>query len=182
METMIERKVQALLFIGVFAALGCDRYYHVNGELVLNPTAAATSTTPAVLCTGRGGPPESSGMYAHPVANEQSGIRGYVLCRRPSEVTKVPYKEGVLYGSIPRQMHIYAFVEPAPDAQELCDRQPNVAIIPVREQGWTGYRRCYDRRLPSKDMRFVVTYDDGKAKTWTEGPGGWFEQRDIVLR
>jgi len=48
---------KALLFIGVFAALGCDRYYHVNGELVLNPTAAATSTTPAVLCTGRGGPP-----------------------------------------------------------------------------------------------------------------------------
>jgi hypothetical protein len=52
---MLERKAEAILFIGVVAALGCDRYYHVSGRLVINPTAAAASTTPAVLCTGHGG-------------------------------------------------------------------------------------------------------------------------------
>jgi hypothetical protein len=179
---MLKPKAEYLVFLAALATAACDRWYDVRGQLVIGPSARAAVVTPAVLCTGRGGPPDTSGMYAHPVADERAGVRGYLLCRRPAEPERVPYKDGVLYGSIPRRMHIYAFAEPDPDSQALCDLQPTLAIVPVRAWEWSGYRRCYSRRKPSTDMEFVVTYDDRQPKTWMEGEGGWLEERDIVLR
>ena len=159
---------------GTLAGSGCHRSYDVRGDLVINPGSAAVAVLPALLCTGRGGPPVSSGMYAQPV--------GYVLCRRPTEPVRVPYKDGVYYGSVPHRMHIYGFTEAAPDAQALCDSQPNSTVLLAPGPEWIGYRRCFERNEPNRDMAFVVTFDDSKGRSWSEEGGTWTEVRDIVLR
>jgi hypothetical protein len=174
-----------LMMILVAAALpgtACHRFYDVRGDVVINPRAVPASEMPALLCTGRGGAPEVAGMYARPLTDEHSRGVALVLCRDPNTVVRVPFKEGLYYGSLPREMHIYAFREAAPDTQPICETQPGKSVIQVSASEWTGYRRCFDRHTPTKDMAFAVTFDDAKARTWTENKGTWTEQRDITLR
>jgi hypothetical protein len=159
----------------------CHRYYLVRGDVVINPGVVMSSRMPALLCTGRGGSPDVSAMSAQPLTDERGGV-ALVLCHAPDRAVRLPFTERLYYGSLPRQMHIYAFTEPAPDAQPMCDSQPDNAVVQISTAEWGGYRRCFDRQWPSNGMAFTVTFDDSKAKTWTEEDGTWTEKRDIALR
>jgi hypothetical protein len=171
---------RSILMVAVLVA-GCHRFYEVHGDVVINPGTLAASRMPVAICMGRGGAPETSAMYARPAHDEHMRAAAYVLCRDPSKPVRIPFAEGVYYGSLPRQMHVYAFTESVPDAQPYCDSLPGEAVIMIFAVKWKGYLRCFDRTQPSREMGFAVTYDDSKARTWTEDGGRWNEKRDIVL-
>jgi hypothetical protein len=120
--------VMALLAAGwlsVVSMMG-HRTYVVSGEATVSPPALAHVRLPALVCSGHGGPLESSGVYGSPLGSSLERPP-QVFCAGTAEPTTLAYEESVYYNKLPRQTHIYVWLESHPELETQC----RAAIAPM---------------------------------------------------
>jgi hypothetical protein len=173
--------------------------YEIRGIVVVaGKGPGGEETMPTVLCSGHGGPLETSGVYGRPMLGGTDSSEATVFCYRPSQVTSFPLRESIYYGSIPRRAHVYAWLAPVPGAVQLC-RDHGTPIVKVdylvlyqmmsRKESEEPVARsalesrpCGASPSPSMPMDYAVTFDP-QNPTWTEQEGGrWIEQRTLRIK
>ena len=104
---------------------------------MVSPAALAHVKLPALVCSGHGGPLESSGVYGSPLGSSLERPP-QVLCSGTAGSTALAYEESVYYGKLPRQMHVYVWLEPHPELEKQC-RAATSPIISVAHRDLKGY-------------------------------------------
>jgi hypothetical protein len=185
--------------LALVLATGCHRLYEIRGVVIVGATGpVGEKTTPAVLCSGHGGPLETSGVYGRPIFARTGSSEATIFCYRPNQMTTFPLRESIYYGSIPRRAHVYAWLAPVPGAVQLCEERgtpmlkvdyrilyrmmsPKESEKPVA-RSFLERRPCGSKPSPSIPMDYAVTFDP-ENPTWTEHENGtWIEQRTLHIK
>jgi hypothetical protein len=72
-----------LLLAGSLALAGCDRLFVVKGTIRVYPSAVSRLGGPSVVCSGLGGPLETSGLYGHFAPGVAAAPGTTLLCSAP---------------------------------------------------------------------------------------------------
>jgi hypothetical protein len=99
--------------------VGGHSLYVVSGRATLLPSAVAHAQLPALVCSGRGGPIESSGVYGEFLGRSLERPP-QVICSTTTTSVDLEYQESVYYNQLPRQMHVYVWLEPHPELEKQC--------------------------------------------------------------
>ncbi|SRR5690606_37142329 len=94
--------------------------YTVSGTARLRQTSAKAAQFPALVCVGKGGPLETSGVYAFPLGWEEEEPAVQVLCRLPRTNMSFQYGTSVYSNAKPRHLHAYVWLEHHPELEEAC--------------------------------------------------------------
>jgi hypothetical protein len=190
------RTTTIALWTLLICLMGCHRMYEIRGDIVVAGSGLQKSHLPSVLCQGRGGPLESSGIYGRPVSRNERNAT--IFCVAQSADYVFPLRESIYYGSIPRRPHVYAWLAPVPAAVDVCkgaagpsvevdikelDRlmSPDDAAKPFHERAPVTWP-CGEKPAREMPMDFAVTFDPDR-KTWTDKGGGtWIEQRTLRIK
>jgi hypothetical protein len=182
--------------VGV-AVGGCDSLYLIQGSVHVAPSAVGKARLPAVLCSGPGGPLESSFVHSHPTwtsakDNAEPGV-ATIFCAEPHGEETFPLDEEILYGKL-RRAYEYAWLVPVPAAESLCASTKEVAVkvdtaalYRLKLATQTSTHRgdsswpCGQKPAPEAPMTFVITFDP-EHKTWVvDDEGHWIERPTIRL-
>jgi hypothetical protein len=111
-----------LLGIGSFAVL-LDmlghRFYVATGTAVVRPTVVRHFGMPALICSGHGGPLETSGVHGAPLGRDLEQ-KPRVFCSAPRSPIALEYRESVYTSDFPRRMHVYVWLERHPELEGVC--------------------------------------------------------------
>ncbi len=187
-----------MFLLMIVLGTGCHRLYVIRGNIVVVAQESAhEDALPAVLCSGHGGPLETSGVYGSPVVSSESR-EATIFCRRPSEPMTFSLHESIYYGSVPRRAHVYSWLAPVPGAKDICTRAEGPAVKiayrdldqlmspveskkPPNERTLVG-RPCGETPKRSMPLAFAITFDP-KNRTWVEESGGvWIEERSLRIK
>jgi hypothetical protein len=91
----------SLIALALVILSGCHRMYDIRGEVVVSPGAVARAGVPALVCTGHGGPLETSGVYGGR-ASRLSSIGATLFCAPPAAPVSFVLYESIYYGWLPR--------------------------------------------------------------------------------
>jgi hypothetical protein len=187
-------RTASILLVHLVLLGGCgDRIYRIRGKVVVARRAPDGAAVPTVLCVGKGGPLESSGLYGHPANRTEYGSVGTIFCGHAPQDIDFPLDEIIIGTSMPRRAHVYAWLEPVPAAEKLCagrgtamlqvDRQtldrlmsPEHADNP-RDQRAPVTWPCGRNPTPGMPMAYSVTFDPDHP-TWSED---WVEKRTLRI-
>jgi hypothetical protein len=97
-----------------------DNFYDVRGKAVITSEAARQSGVPSLVCVGKGGPLETSGVYAYPLTTRDESRARYVLCGVPAQDLKVDYQIDEISSMRPWRMHVYVWLERHPELRGAC--------------------------------------------------------------
>jgi hypothetical protein len=170
---------------------------YIKGTVQVVPSAVRKARLPAVLCTGPGGPFETSFVNGHPARRREMDDvypgTATIFCSAPQVDDTFPLDEAILQGPLPREAHVYAWLAPVPAAQSLCaeSNDPIVRVdeailyrLKVATQAATHRADpswpCGPKPDEAAPMSFVITFDP-KCRTWEETDRGWIERRTIRL-
>jgi hypothetical protein len=167
------------LFLGwlAFGFLLGHNFYVVSGTARMRRAAGAMTRFPALVCVGKGGPLETSGVYAVPLGREQDQPVAHVLCRKPGSDLSVYYTTSVYSSIKPRQLHAYVWLEHHPELEVLCGAQPD--RVDVSPNAISGYRAESPTDWPChKPLRGAVL---GYAVAFAHLLSGTEQHADIEL-
>jgi hypothetical protein len=184
----------------IFAILatGCpvsDSSYEIDGEIQVAPSALGKVTLPAVLCAGKGGPLETSGVYGHP-ASDGASKNATLFCSIPKDEEIFRLHEMITQSSLPKRAYVYAWLQPVPAAAPLCAAQGTAtakvtwkdldplmsptARLPPEQRAPIDWPCGAD---PQKGMPLAsaITFDP-EHKTWERVAGGYTEHRTLRIQ
>jgi hypothetical protein len=132
----------ALLVLGVglgvaTITMGGPRFYVADGTAVVPAAVVRHVGTPAVLCSGRGGPLETSAVYGFPLGRDLDQ-KPRVFCGAPTGPMSFEYRESVYSSKLPRRMHVYVWLERHPELGSLCAGQTE-PVVEVEIHNLKGY-------------------------------------------
>jgi hypothetical protein len=123
---------------GLDILLGHNSYV-VSGTARMRRGAAGATHFPALVCVGKGGPLETSGVYAAPLGLEQDPPLALVLCRQPDSDLSVSYAASVYSNRKPRQLHAYVWLEHHPELEAACGvGAERVDVLPRLVSGYSS--------------------------------------------
>jgi hypothetical protein len=106
------------LYLAAITMLG-HRFYVAGGTVVVPPAVVRHVGAPALLCSGHGGPLETSGVYGAPLGRDLER-KPRAFCKVPSTPMSFEYEESVYTSHFPRRMHVYVWLERHPELEGLC--------------------------------------------------------------
>jgi hypothetical protein len=117
--------------------MGGNRFYVADGTAVV-PTAVVRHVgTPALLCSGRGGPLETSAVYGAHLGRDLDQ-KPRVFCGAPHGSMSFEYRESVYSSNLPRRMHVYVWLERHAELGSLCAGQAE-PVVEVEVHNLKGY-------------------------------------------
>jgi hypothetical protein len=170
-----------LLGIGSFAVLlnmlG-HRFYVATGTAVVRPAVVRHVGVPALICSGHGGPLETSGVYGAPLGRDLEQ-KPRVFCSAPSSSIALEYRESVYTSDFPRRMHVYVWLERHPELESLCAEKVE-AVVELEARDLKGYGSPDPPEWPcfKPDARGALGY----AIVFENSVPGDHETRQIDLR
>lgn len=103
------------------------RYYLVSGQATVSLSALEHVRLPALICSGHGGPLESSGIYGAPLGVSLDR-KPQVFCSTTKEARIFEYRESAFQAKLPREMHVYVWLEPHPELAAVCNNADSPVI------------------------------------------------------
>jgi len=163
-------------FVLLLNMLG-HRFYVASGTAVVRPADVRRVGTPALICSGHGGPLESSGIYGAPLGRDLEQ-KPRVFCNAPSAPMSFEYRESVYTSNFPRRMHVYVWLEKHPELASLCagKAEPVVELESGNLKG-DGNPNPPERPCFKPDARGAVGY----AIVFENWGAGDHETRQIEL-
>jgi hypothetical protein len=114
------------LGVATISMLG-HRSYVADGTACVPPAVVRHVGTPALVCSGHGGPLETSGVYGAPLGRDLER-KPRVFCAAPAVPTSFEYEESVYSSNLPRRMHVYVWLERHPELENLCAGQVDPVV------------------------------------------------------
>lgn len=173
--------MRSLLSIQLLLALlsaGCDGFYTMSGLARIEPAAFHYVGGAAIVCLGRGGPLETSGVYGSVLGAQDGKVEVY--CSPPAARRTYVYEEFVIWGGVPRNLHVYAWLERHEEIAERCAHaEENVIFVDYSALAGADSRIPVDRPCnrpidPTGAVGAAVGFDHPAASTHDYG--------DIVVR
>ena len=157
-------------FAGLFLSTADHDFYEIDGPARITPQAVEQIALPAIVCVGRGGSLETSGVVALPQGFEDEPQTGYLLCRSPSSPVTIDYRTSLYTSMKPRRMRAYVWLEPHPELASYCTSvSPSAVKVPA--PAFAGYRSespqdwpCF-KPAPSAALGFAVAFVDWQSGT-----------------
>jgi hypothetical protein len=124
------------LFVTTIGMLG-HRFYVADGTAVVAPAVVRHVGTPALLCSGHGGPLQSSGVHGAPLGRGLEE-KPRVFCGVPNLPMSFQYSQSVYTNHFPRRMHVYVWLERHPELEGLCASQ-STPVVEIEARDLTGH-------------------------------------------
>src|SRR6266542_1872002 len=141
-------------FVALIWMLG-HKFYVVSGRAHIPADAVSHVSLPALVCSGHGGPLDSSAVYGDPIRDD-FGSPSVAFCRRPEQGQTLEYRESLYYGSKPRRMHVYVWLETHEELSHACEDAPT-ALITVNRDQLRG-ERCHHKPEPTGSLGYAVAF------------------------
>jgi hypothetical protein len=158
-----------------------DRSWIVRGQAFVGPDAVAHVGGVSIVCSGFGGPLETSGVYGHPIILEDRGVQ--VFCRSPQDVTSFAYEEFTVQSGTPRNIHAYVWLEPHEELASHCaDANSPLVSVDIAELRGMKSSMPADRPCFRPDPDGSLGYAVGFRRRWALHSGLNEEHVDIHVR
>jgi hypothetical protein len=138
--------------------IGCDAQFFVRGSIRYVPSVSSALGQPAILCEGRYWSAPSlfgGGPY---VTRDQDAVV-IIFCGSPEKETSIPYEEMMLSSTAPHNVHLFAWLEPAPAEAAVRCQQATAPTIRIPFRQITSSKVCGG--VPRNDGGTRVDFNDG---------------------
>jgi hypothetical protein len=129
--------VAAALVLFLFLAPLGHRFYIATGSATVAPAVVRHVGVPALLCSGHGGPLQTSGVIGAPLGRDLEH-QPRVFCQIPTGPLSFEYRESAYTSDYPRRMHVCVWLESHPELEGFCSggREP---VVQVKASNIKGY-------------------------------------------
>ena len=159
-------------FIALVTMLG-HKTYVVSGRAHIPADAVSHVPLPALLCSGTGGPLDSSAVFGLPLGFELDRPPA-VFCRRPEQDRIIEYRVSLYYGKKPRRMHAYVWLETHEELASACENASTAMIAVEGRQLKGNPYPCWSTPDPAGSLGYTVAFSN------LEGPDE--EEIDIEVK
>jgi hypothetical protein len=154
--------IALLIEIGpiVFMTMHGDKIHEVSGRAHIPADAVSHVPLPALVCSGHGGPLDSSWVFGRPIGDEfvRPAQPASVFCRRPEQVQTIEFREPLFYGDEPP--HVYVWLETHEELASLCENALTAMITVDRSQ--LKGDPCSPKPDPAGSIGYAVVF----SKSW----------------